>query len=235
MKIRLSINLTKARSTYLFSDTKVRSSVSVSYLTTYATRSRSHRCVGRDHESVETGSRDSPCPHSEEGRPLTQYPSTRCRLCVQVIKAYRMSSQLTIGQLGKKAGVNVQTIRYYERLGLLNPTARRLSGYRLYGAEEIRRLCFIKNAQALGFTLREVTELLNLRVRSSARCDAVQRKAQEKLAQVERKAQDLRAMARSLRSLIRACESGRPTDACPIVEGLETQRRNADGHRQATR
>jgi MerR family mercuric resistance operon transcriptional regulator/MerR family gold-responsive transcriptional activator of gol and ges genes len=105
----------------------------------------------------------------------------------------------------------------------------------LYGDEEIRRLHFIKNAQALGFTLREVTELLNLRVRSSVRCGAVQRKAQDKLAQVERKVRDLHAIARSLRNLIRACESGQPTDTCPIVEGLEKQRSTANGNRQATR
>jgi MerR family transcriptional regulator, copper efflux regulator len=138
-----------------------------------------------------------------------------------------MRSELTIGRLARAAGVTVQAIRYYERLRLLRPVARRPSGYRLYGEDEIRRLQFIKNAQALGFTLREVTELLNLRAESSAQCSAVLGKAREKLRQVERKARALQALARSLRVLIHACESRRPTNGCPIVQSLEEQRRKA--------
>ncbi len=141
-----------------------------------------------------------------------------------------MTPGLTIGRVAKAVGVNIQTIRYYERLGLLNPRARRPSGYRLYGEEEIRRLHFIKNAQALGFTLREVNELLNLRIRSSAQCGDVQRKAQEKLAQVERKVQDLQALARSLRSLIWACQDGQPTDHCPILQCLEENKERSQTH-----
>lgn len=146
-----------------------------------------------------------------------------------------MTPGLTIGRVATSVGVNIQTVRYYERMNLLNPTGRRPSGYRLYGDEEIRRLRFIKNAQALGFTLREITDLLNLRVRSSAQCGAVQRKAHEKLVQVERKVRDLQALARSLRGLIRACENGQATDACPIVESLENQRRMDNGPRKTTR
>lgn len=81
----------------------------------------------------------------------------------------------TIGQLAKAVGVNIQTVRYYERLRLLGPSARRPSGYRIYGGDEERRLRFIKNAQALGFTLQEIAELLKLSVTSTARCDDVQR------------------------------------------------------------
>ena len=115
-----------------------------------------------------------------------------------------MAAQLTIGQLARIVGVNVQTVRYYERVNLLVPSARRPSGYRLYGHEEERRLRFIKNAQALGFTLREIAELLALRVASTARCGEVQRKARAKLAQVASKVHDLQALARALNSLIRA-------------------------------
>ena len=132
-----------------------------------------------------------------------------------------MASQLTIGQLAKSAGVHIQTVRYYERLHLLGPAARALSGYRLYGPEEERRLRFIKNAQALGFTLREIDELLNLRVSSRARCGDVQRKAKEKLQCVEAKARDLRALARALERLIQTCRAGQPTDHCPILKSLE--------------
>jgi MerR family mercuric resistance operon transcriptional regulator/MerR family gold-responsive transcriptional activator of gol and ges genes len=132
-----------------------------------------------------------------------------------------MASQLTIGQLAKSTGVHIQTVRYYERLHLLGPAARASSGYRLYGPEEERRLRFIKNAQALGFTLREIAELLNLRVSSQARCGDVQRKAKEKLQCVEAKAQ---ALARAHERLIRTCRAGQPTDHCPILKSLEKER-----------
>ena len=132
-----------------------------------------------------------------------------------------MAAECTIGQLAKAVMVNVQTVRYYERLHLLGPASRASSGYRLYGPEEERRLRFIKNAQALGFTLREIAELLNLRVSSRARCGDVQRKAKEKLKCVETKTQDLQALARALERLILSCRAGQPTDHCPILKSLE--------------
>jgi MerR family copper efflux transcriptional regulator len=143
-----------------------------------------------------------------------------------------MATEHTIGQLAKAVGVNVQTLRYYERLKLLTPSARKSSGYRLYGPSEVVCLRFIKNAQALGFTLREIAELLSLRVSSTARCGDVQRKAQAKLKQVEAKVRDLRALAKGLRGLVRACQAGQPTDRCPILNSLEqTRRSNDDKHK----
>jgi len=142
----------------------------------------------------------------------------------------------TIGQLAKAVGVNLQTVRYYERLKLLSPSARRPSGYRLYGQEEERRLRFIKNAQALGFTLHEIEELLDLRVSSKARCGDVQRKAEAKLRHVEAKVRDLQALARSLRNLIQTCRAGQPTDRCPILQSLEkTEKRVNNDNRKTTR
>lgn len=132
-----------------------------------------------------------------------------------------MASGLTIGQLAKMARVNVQTIRYYERRNLLQPTDRKASGYRMYGGDALKRLRFIKNAQALGFTLREINDLLNLRVSSVARCGTIQVKAQAKLRQVEAKARDLRALARALQRLIRTCQAGKPTDQCQILQKLD--------------
>lgn len=132
-----------------------------------------------------------------------------------------MAAEHTIGRLAKAVGVNVQTVRYYERLHLLGPATRASSGYRLYGPEEEQRLRFIKNAQALGFTLREITELLNLRVSSRAQCGDIQRKAEDKLQCVEAKVQDLQALACALESLIRTCQAGQPTDRCPILKRLE--------------
>ena len=135
-----------------------------------------------------------------------------------------MSPAVTIGRLAKDVGVNIQTIRYYERLKLLAPTARRPSGYRLYGATEFQRLRFIRNAQKLGFTLQEITDLLNLRVSSAARCGDVQRRAQAKLAAVEAKIKDLESMAGVLRDLIRSCKTQQPTDRCPILKSFEQER-----------
>ena len=141
-----------------------------------------------------------------------------------------MASGITIGQLAKNVGVNIQTVRYYERLKLLAPTARMPSGYRLYGTAEVQRLRFIKNAQALGFTLQEIMDLLNLRVSSAARCGDVQQKAAAKLAAVEAKVLDLQALARALRSLIRTCRAGQPTNRCPILKSLEKKGRMNDGN-----
>ena len=135
-----------------------------------------------------------------------------------------MTVGYTIGQLAKTVGVNIQTVRYYERLKLLGPSARRPSGYRVYGEDEERRLRFIKNAQALGFTLQEIAELLNLRVSTRARCGDVQRKAEDKLWCVETKMRDLRALARALRSLIRTCRAGQPIEHCQILHHLEKDR-----------
>jgi MerR family mercuric resistance operon transcriptional regulator/MerR family gold-responsive transcriptional activator of gol and ges genes len=134
-----------------------------------------------------------------------------------------MTTGWTIGQLAKVVAVNVQTVRYYERLKLLSPSARRPSGYRIYGEGEERRLRFIKNAQALGFTLHEIAELLDLRVSSKARCGDVQKKAEAKLRHVEAKVRDLRALGRSLQKLIRTCRAGQPTDKCPILTSLENE------------
>lgn len=147
-----------------------------------------------------------------------------------------MTTELKIGQLAKDVGVNIETIRYYERLNMLGPTSRLPSGYRLYNHEAQRRLRFIRNAQALGFTLHEIEELLDLKVSSKARCGDVQRRAEAKLRHVEVKVRDLQALARSLRNLIRTCRAGQPTDRCPILQSLEkTERRVNDDSRKTTR
>jgi MerR family mercuric resistance operon transcriptional regulator/MerR family gold-responsive transcriptional activator of gol and ges genes len=147
-----------------------------------------------------------------------------------------MRTEFKIGQLAKDVGVNIQTIRYYERVNLLGPTSRMPSGYRLYNGEAQRRLRFIKNAQALGFTLLEIAEVLKLSVTSTVRCGDVERRTQAKLTQVEAKVRDLQALARALRNLIRNCRAGQPTDRCPILQSLETKERKVnDGNRHTTR
>lgn len=139
-----------------------------------------------------------------------------------------MTVGCTIGQLAKAVGVNIQTVRYYERLRLLDPSARRPSGYRIYGEGEERRLRFIKNAQALGFTLQEIAELLNLRVSARAHCGDVQRKAEAKLQCVEAKMQDLQALARALRSLMFTCRTGQPIERCQILHHLEKEQASTE-------
>lgn len=132
-----------------------------------------------------------------------------------------MTSQQTIGQLAQSAGVHVQTIRYYEKRKLLAPQGRRPSGYRLYDEGARARLRFIKHAQGLGFTLREIGELLNLRGMTGTRCGDVQQKAEAKLQSVEAKMKDLQALARALRDLIRTCQAGQPVECCAILHYME--------------
>lgn len=123
-----------------------------------------------------------------------------------------------IGELAKRAGVGIDTVRYYERNGLLSPSARLPSGYRRYGEVELTRLRFIRRAQGLGFTLKEVRELLTL----SAQRDVarVKRSAQAKLADVEQRLSTLTRMRDGLMQLIAACPGhGRAAD-CPILKAL---------------
>jgi MerR family transcriptional regulator, copper efflux regulator len=123
-----------------------------------------------------------------------------------------------IGTLAKRAGVAIDTVRYYERNGLLTPRARLASGYRRYGELEVSRLRFIRRAQALGFTLKEVRELLAL----SAKRDVarVKRTAQAKFDDVERRIADLIRVRDGLSTLIEACPGhGRAAD-CPILQAL---------------
>ena len=123
-----------------------------------------------------------------------------------------------IGALAKRASVGIDTVRYYERAGLLAPRARLPSGYRRYTDLELARLRFIRRAQALGFTLKEVRELLSL----SAQRDVgrVKRSAQAKLTDVERRIAELEKVRAALSKLIAACPGhGRAAD-CPILQAL---------------
>lgn len=128
---------------------------------------------------------------------------------------------LKTGELAKRAGVNVETLRFYEREGLMPEPPRRASGYREYPAESVRRIRFIKRAQELGFSLREVRELLALRVERGTTCADVRQKAQEKVADVRRKIADLQAIERALKKLTAACIGSGPLSECPILENLD--------------
>ena len=128
---------------------------------------------------------------------------------------------LTIGQVATAADVNVQTIRYYERRGLFPTPKRTAAGYRQYAEEAVARLRFIKHAQDLGFSLNEIQDLLGLRVRHGAACDAVERRTRKKIDVVQQRIRDLQRMKRTLERLAASCTDRRPTDDCPILEVLE--------------
>ena len=127
---------------------------------------------------------------------------------------------LLTGQLAKLAGVNVETIRYYERLGLIDKPHRLESGYRQYTQEYVSRIKFIKRAQGLGFSLQEISELLALRIEDDSVCDAVQRRAEAKIQDIDAKIQLLDQMRQTLFQLIAACQANKVTDKCPILSAL---------------
>jgi MerR family transcriptional regulator, copper efflux regulator len=125
---------------------------------------------------------------------------------------------MTIGRLAKQAGVNIDTIRYYERNGLIPEAARRASGYREYELSDVERLRFILRAKDLGFTLAEIGELLSLSADRDVR--GVKRRAEQRLAQVERKIKELQRVRRGLKTLIDACPGHGDLERCPIVAAL---------------
>jgi len=127
---------------------------------------------------------------------------------------------MTIGRLAEQAGVNIDTIRYYERNGLLPAPQRRASGYREYALADIERLRFIRRSKALGFTLAEIGELLSLTVERSTDMRGIKRKADQRLEQVEFKIRELQRVRRGLKVLIAACPGHGELDACPIMAAL---------------
>jgi MerR family mercuric resistance operon transcriptional regulator len=132
-----------------------------------------------------------------------------------------MGETLRTGEVAALAGVNVQTLRYYERRGLLKEPERRRSGYREYPPGAVQLIRFIKRAQELGFTLAEVEELLTLRSDQRASCSRVRAAAQAKIENIEEKLRSLRAMKRALKILVGSCATERSPRECPILEALD--------------
>ena len=128
-----------------------------------------------------------------------------------------MSKQLTIGRVAKKAGVNIETIRYYQRIGIIKEPQKPLSGFRIYSTDTINRITFIKRAQQLGFSLKEVVELLDL---GEGHCADVRLKAEMKRKQIEDQIRDLKKLHSTLDTLINTCQQETGSVACPIVETL---------------
>jgi Hg(II)-responsive transcriptional regulator len=136
------------------------------------------------------------------------------------------NTTLTIGELAGTVGVNVQTVRYYERRGLLPKPKRRASGYREYMASDVARLEFIRRAQALGFTLSEIEQLLALRVDPRTTSDDVHRAVEEKIEAVEAKISDLTRIASALRKKAASCQAHGPLGDCPFLDALESEDSN---------
>jgi MerR family copper efflux transcriptional regulator len=129
--------------------------------------------------------------------------------------------ELSIGKLANLAGVNIDTVRYYERNGLLAPSTRLASGYRRYGDLELARLRFIRRAQKLGFSLKEINSLLGLSARRNVA--QVKRAAQAKLVDVEAKIADLQRVRAGLSILVEACPGHGQASDCPILRALSVE------------
>ncbi len=124
------------------------------------------------------------------------------------------------GEVAAEAGVNVETLRYYERRGILPRPGRTAAGYRSYSTEAVRLIRFIKRAQELGFTLDEIEDLLRLREDRRSTCGEVKAAAAAKLAHIDRKIADLRAIKRALSTLVASCSVNDGDRSCPILESL---------------
>lgn len=129
-----------------------------------------------------------------------------------------MKTELTIGRLADAAGVNVETIRYYQRRGLMAEPAKPMGGQRHYDMEAVKRVRFIKRAQVLGFTLEEVGSLLQLD--EACACTETRDLAAHKLQVIEEKLADLEAMRKALTALLRECDEGTTKGNCPIIHTL---------------
>jgi MerR family mercuric resistance operon transcriptional regulator len=125
------------------------------------------------------------------------------------------------GELAEQAKVNVQTLRYYERRGLLPEPARTSSGYRQYSDDAVRVVRFVKRAQQLGFTLTDVEDLLQLAGGGPESCDSVRAMSTEKIADLDRRIAELRAMRNALADLARTCERPRAERECPILQEID--------------
>ena len=135
---------------------------------------------------------------------------------------------MRIGELAQRAGVGVDTVRYYEREGILPPADRADSGYRRYRPDDVARLQFVRRAKALGFTLTEIAELLALSAQRGADMEAMRTAAETRLADVNAKLAELERMRAGLQTLITACPGHGALATCPILAAL-TQETRHDG------
>ena len=130
-------------------------------------------------------------------------------------------NNLTIGSLAKQANVNVETIRYYERRRLLPEPPRTRAGYRIYQTATVRRVRFIKHAQELGFSLKDIQELLALRATPGGSSAEVRKRAEAKIADIDEKLRVLQAMKKTLAQITKTCSGHGLIGNCPILQSLD--------------
>jgi len=133
---------------------------------------------------------------------------------------------LTIGQVAHRAGIGVETVRFYERRGLIEEPPRRESGYRQYPEDVVARLRFIRRAKELGFSLKEIVELFSLRVDPDTTCADIKRRAEAKITTMEEKIRSMQGIQRALTKLAASCSRTGPAGDCPILEALESQEKD---------
>jgi MerR family transcriptional regulator, copper efflux regulator len=155
--------------------------------------------------------------------PLTLYLGTGCTLSLE---GENSMEELTRGELAREGRVNIETIRYYERRGLLPKPERTPSGYRIFSFDDVRRVRFIKRAQELGFSLKEIKDLLALQREPRSTRAEVRKRAEAKIADIEEKLRDLEAMKRSLERLTATCSGRGPVCGCPILESFDSTEEN---------
>jgi len=133
---------------------------------------------------------------------------------------------MKIGEVAKAAGVGIDAVRFYEREGLLPAPARRPSGYREYSSDAVTDLRFIKRAKQLGFSLKEISQLLSIEREPAATAGDIKQLAEEKLADLEDKIRSLQRMKRALRKVAESCPGSGPTSACSILRSLTNEDRS---------
>jgi len=130
---------------------------------------------------------------------------------------------VTVGVLARETGINIETVRYYENIRLLPKPKRRESRYRVYDENDLARVKFIVRAKELGFTLKEIKDLLGLKIESTSTCGDIKNLAEEKIKIVDEKIRDLKNIKKHLSKLARQCVNEQvSTEECPIVKSLET-------------
>ena len=132
--------------------------------------------------------------------------------------------ELRSGELARAAAVNSETIRFYERENLLPKPPRTAAGYRVFPAEAVRRVRFIRRAQTLGFSLKEIKELLALSVARGTSCETVRERAEKKIGDIEQKIAALETIKKALRKLAESCSGRGPLTKCPILECLGSEK-----------
>src|SRR5688572_28909845 len=144
-------------------------------------------------------------------------------LCVRRMHGLSKTKPLTIGSIAKLADVLPTTVRFYERAGVVRPASRTAANYRVYPPDAVARIRFTRRAQALGFTLREVKELLALRTDGAGSCGRVREAANAKIADIQDRIRSLQRMSRALTWLAAECDKHRPSTTCPLLEHLENK------------